>query len=1364
VTRYEPTRAGIINMWDYRDEEFSFAGGWLVLRGPNGSGKTKALEVLFPFVLDGRIDPKRLNPFAAEDRTMKSNLLYRGMDNAVGYVWLEFRHRDTREAVTVGIGLHAQRHRDTPLRWHFVARGRVGEDFSLLTGDDRPMTKKQLAEEIGEASIYASPTDYRAAIDAALFRLGAERYEQLLTLILTLRRPQLAKNLDPVKLSDTLTDGLRPVDDDLISEAARSFDDMEAVARTLEGLVAADEAASAFLTSYTTYLRTHARATADALTRRREATQAQRAAVEADEATERAAEAGQAEAEVRREQAETAVAALRSRIEQLKASSAYQAVEQMGDLERLVRTGAQTASEAAAELGRRQAATARARSDSQRAGALLADLTATVTRAAAELADHAAQAGISWQPPDAEVSGLARRASARVTARLENVRAVRAANAEYRKATHARDLARITLDRAAEALSEAERSEESAAAAVAHAVEIAHQALADWSSRHAGLLPAADWADLTEALGETLARFGEPDAPLPESTYSSRIQATEQRVRDEQATVRARRSALCAQRDQVSAERDAVAAERDDAPPPYPGRTADRSAMEGDPLWRLVRFTDTVSDDRAAALEAALEATGMLDAWVLPEAALPEPPGTGTADGSDGFLVPGFPVKGPSLADVLVPEDDTSVSREMITATLRSVALDGALFSSAAVIGADGSYSHGITAGRHRKEHAEYIGATARARRRAARITECDAKIAGLTGQITAADQRAAELADTLGAFADARRELPPTRQIAEAQREHNRAAGHLRSARHAAEQAQASFDESVAAVTVTERALRRAAAEHALAPEGADQVEAATRRFEAAARDLEARHREHARQADADADSSDRLEHAAQEERAAAETHRSARRRHTEEDAKLQALRDSVGAEAQQVLARIGEAESGLTAAQSEEKAAREAEISAIRAASAVAERVVAGRAALNVALAEELSTARRLAPFAARELLDVLQCPPGLAWPATEEAWASGETPRTVLDIYEAILAVARGLTATETSLKQSTTRLTRALEELQAQLAAAGQDYHPEWDSADGVIVVRIADEQGLLPAAAFATRIAAARKDQQLLLSDSEQRILEDALLTRLAQQIHDRTVDARDLIRAMNKEMRSRRMSSGKRVGVSWQLADSLDDEQRAVTGLLDADASRLSPDALARMRAHFAARIKTERARYRDLPYRELLASVLDYRRWRQFVFQLVSPEGGEETLTRGRHSRLSGGEQSVSLHLPLFAAAHAMLNSARPDAPRLLALDEAFAGVDDTGRGELMSLAAQFDLDLFMTGYDLWATSRAVRAAAHYDLAHSPVQHTVSALLLAWDGAELIADETGSLSARLGSPGTRRAPSRPDAVAQPVI
>src|SRR5215468_10997430 len=105
--RFAPTRAGIINLWDYRDEEFLFVNGWLVLRGPNGSGKTKALEVLFPFVLDGRIEPRRLNPFASEDRTMKSNRLYRGQEVANAYVWMEFSDGDSY--VTIGIGLGAHR-------------------------------------------------------------------------------------------------------------------------------------------------------------------------------------------------------------------------------------------------------------------------------------------------------------------------------------------------------------------------------------------------------------------------------------------------------------------------------------------------------------------------------------------------------------------------------------------------------------------------------------------------------------------------------------------------------------------------------------------------------------------------------------------------------------------------------------------------------------------------------------------------------------------------------------------------------------------------------------------------------------------------------------------------------------------------------------------------------------------------------------------------------------------------------------------------------------------------------------------------------------------------------------------------------
>ncbi|MFI6054854.1 TIGR02680 family protein [Streptomyces violascens] len=1352
--RFVPTRAGIINLWDYRDEEFSFAGGWLVLRGPNGSGKTKALEVLFPFVLDGRIDPKRLNPFAAEDRTMKSNLLFRGQDSALGYVWIEFTHRETGQAVTCGIGLHAQRHRDTPARWHFVAEGRVGEDFSLLTHDDRPMTRKQLAAELGRELI-ASTADYRAAVDQRLFGLGPERYEQLLTLILTLRRPQLAKNLDPAKLSDTLTAGLRPLDDDLIVEAARSFDDMESVQRTLEGLAAADDATRAFLASYSTYLRVHARAAADRLTARRTETAERAAALRTATADLAAARERQTAAETRAEAADAALAAQRSRLDQLRSSAAYQAVEQLADLERLVRTCEQTARQASTERERRSAATGRARAEAEHAARLAAELDAAVSRDAATVADHAHTAGLPWTLADADPIRLTERSAALAAARHEGVRAVRATQLAARGAEQTRDLARISLDRAQEAVTAAETAETAAESAVESAREQAREALRQWGEAHGELLTEEGVGRLTEALELT----GEAEAVTLADAFTEATAPAVQELRDTLAALRARRTDVERRRAETETERDRIAAEHDDAPPPARGRTADRAPGDGVPLWRLVDFDDELTNRQRADLEAALEASGLLDALVTAE-------DTPVAAGqSEGYLRAGAPVSGPSLADLLRPDNPGNLdgaaaipTAARVTAVLRSVAVTGDLDTSIPQISPDGRYAAGVLVGAHTKEHAEYVGATARARRRAARIAACDALLAELSAQLDELTREQARTDAALDACAAARAALPRTTGITQAIRELDRAAVRLRATRDAADAAQGAYDESVAACSVAERALRRTAAEHAIETDRVDAVETATRAFETATRELAARRREHARQLDAAQAGADRLTAAAEDEEAAADTERAARRRHAEEAAGLEALQEAVGAEAQEVMRQVRETEDGIDAMVREAEAARTAQHGAIAGTAAAEARRTAAAEAGAVAAAEEKDTARSLRPYAARELLDILRCPPGLAWPAQEADWAGEALPPAVAAVHEAILSATRDLTPTETSLKQSVTRLTKALDDLQAQLAAAGQDYRPEWDGSDGVILVRVADEEGPLPVAAFAQKISSHRRDQAELLSESEQRILEDALLTRLAQQIHDRTVDARDLIRRMNTDMRKRTMSSGTTVGVSWLLADHLDDEQRAVCGLLDADAARLGPEGLTRVRTHFAAQIKTARARHRDQPYRELLAEVLDYRRWRQFAFQLVRPDRSEERLTRARHSRLSGGEQSVSLHLPLFAAAHAMLNSADPHAPRLLALDEAFAGVDDTGRGELMSLAAQFDLDLFMTGYDLWAAHASVSAAAHYDLAHTAVDHTVSALLLVWDGARLLADDTGDLTTALGSPGTRRVPTPEEA------
>ena len=91
-----------------------------------------------------------------------------------------------------------------------------------------------------------------------------------------------------------------------------------------------------------------------------------------------------------------------------------------------------------------------------------------------------------------------------------------------------------------------------------------------------------------------------------------------------------RRVALDGRRRELEAERTALEEERnrleggEDAGPPVP-HTRDagvRAAREGAPLWQLVDFRRSVSDGERAGLEAALEAAGLLDAWVSPDGRL----------------------------------------------------------------------------------------------------------------------------------------------------------------------------------------------------------------------------------------------------------------------------------------------------------------------------------------------------------------------------------------------------------------------------------------------------------------------------------------------------------------------------------------------------------------------------------------------------------------------------------------------------------------------------------------------------------------------------------------------------------------------
>jgi uncharacterized protein (TIGR02680 family) len=1339
--RFRPTRAGIIGLWDYTNAVFGFAGGRMVLRGANGSGKTKALEVLFPFVLDGRLDPRRLDPFSGENRTMKDNLLWRGTDTGHGYAWLEFGCDDEPDAggpgpdedevagggsgsdavryVTVVVGLQAQRHRPTPRSWFLLVDGRIGEDLDLVDPDGRPRTRRALIDELGDGAVVDRAVEHRRRVDEALFGLGPERYEAMLDLVLTLRRPMLAKDLDPRLLSETLTRGLRPLDDDLLEQVARSFDDLDAVQRDLDRLITAEEATRTFVTDYRGYLRTQARARADdvieATAARARAEQRRHAAGTAlDEA--RAAEA-LAEAEVSANADRLAEG--RARRDALRATEAFRTAGQLEHLEQAVRDLAAEADRADRRAS--TAGTSAATAEEEREQA-----TTAATRAAAEVArlrphtsTSAEAAGVSWSTTDAEADGdaIRQRVRGRVAARRADLDAVRVALDDRLDADRGVAAAEAAVDRAEAADEQATEALDAAERAVATTREQLDEAVTTWAGTHSEVV---DTDDL-EAVRAAVAAVGDDGAAPPVQVWQDRLAVRRATATDERARHRMALSSLTEQADALAARRQQILDERDDAPPATDWRGGGRDARAGAPLWRLVRFVDDLPDGTAAGIEAALEATGLLDAWVRPD-------GRAEGDELDAFLLlvddggagsgVGDDPAG-TLAEVLVPEEQDDVPRAVVQRLLGRITLSDATGGNRdAAVTADGRYRLGPLAGRHEVAAPRYVGATARAAHRAARVTAMDAELAELRAETTAVEATLGAVDAWLAAADAATATLPSTAALQGRLRARDLAAGQRHQARDALGAAREAAEAARRHANDRRAALEREARARALPPT-ADGVAAVAVALDGFADDGD-------RLATAVGLAHDRNVAAAGAQRRAAEAlaaveaaRTDAVERHRQHDARaveLATLRDRMGADVQAVLDELGEVEAGIARdeAASSELAERIRATAAARG-QAEGELTAAGEAVTSAA--EQVTrAAARLAVLAHRDLAGPL----GLEVPDADDGTA----------LLDAVDELVTGVSGAEERRKAAQTRITRGLEELDQ---ALGAGYRPAWDVEDDLIVVTVADDLGVRSVAAFADQLATQRTEQESLLTQRERALFEDALLTSVCGQIHARTQATRELVSTMDTEMRARRLSSGQTVGVAWRADDTVGPDWKQVHRLLDQDPAHFGPDQLDILRRHFSADIKGARAAEPQAPYRELLATVLDYRRWRRFELSLVEADGSQAPLTRARHARLSGGEKAASLHLPLFAAAHAAFAVARPTCPRLLGLDEAFAGIDDQGRSELLSLTVTFDLDLFMTGYDLWAVDRDVPAVAHHDLLHLPDAHAVSSLLILWHGGELV-------------------------------
>jgi uncharacterized protein (TIGR02680 family) len=774
----------------------------------------------------------------------------------------------------------------------------------------------------------------------------------------------------------------------------------------------------------------------------------------------------------------------------------------------------------------------------------------------------------------------------------------------------------------------------------------------------------------------------------------------------------------------LARRRKRIEREADPAPPEPPLARTPRT--DGAPLWRLVDFADGLSAGERAGLEAALQASGLLDAWVRPDGAVLD------AEHRDTVLPSGPSVGGPTLAGVLRPDPppDAGVTAEVTAAVLSRVGLGPSTLDS--WLDLDGGWRLGALQGRAGKEEAQYVGATARAAERRRRLREIDDAIARARHEHERASTRADDLTGRVSALEEWVRQVPATQPLLQAwARLEERTATVDRDERDNSAVQQAAHR---ARLLLTERIqeAEQLAHNHDLPAEPsalaaleqrlrdlADGLRRIVADVPGLVRELKRWAGERAAlDADAEAVASLQAESAVAEARAEREasalaeleaavgaTVRDLQRR-------LDALRDSARAR-EQALGRLTKEAGDL--------------------------RVAEGKAEEAVAQAESQVAEHRVRRAAALGQLAELAEVPGLL----ESAFSAADPPvRAVLrQVGSApeVEAVPAELTAVAGSLADlldtevaDVNLVWRTYNDATSGPAA---DYEPRVSEFGELVAVTGRDEGKESPIGELAYRVAASVEHDRQLLTQRERERFEHHILGELGDAIRRRRLEAEELVEAMNGLLAGVTTSQGIRVKLDWRLRDGVPPEAAEAVRLLAQPVGALLPEERSTLRDALHRLIEMSRAEHPELSYGEHLSAALDYREWSAFKIRYTRPETEGRWLDLHKRSALSQGEQKVLCYLPLFAAAAAHFESlagAAPHAPRLVLLDDAFPKIDVRTHPLLFGLLVQLDLDFVITSERLWGDHETVPSLAIYEALRDPSQRGIAQYEYRWDGRQL--------------------------------
>ncbi|MFI7529682.1 TIGR02680 family protein [Nocardia salmonicida] len=1326
-TRFKPLRIGLVGIWQYSNEQFNFHDGRLILRGRNGSGKTKVLEVTSPFLLDANLSARRLDPFGSNARSMRDNLLSGGRTHQIGYVWCEYgRITETgdTEYRTIGAGMRARENKSgAPEPWYFLTPHRVGRDFDLCDHADRPLSQDDLAAKLGTHAVFAGADPYRAALARDLFGLSPERMKSLVELLITLRRPKLSENLGVGKLAEILSNGLPPIDADRVADLAKNFDELTRDQEDLQRFVKTRNEVDHFLQRYRIYARRMTKHITEAVV---EAAENHRKVVRRSNSAKTELEKleikfGEVDAVLSRLEREQD--ALGGQITAIEGGPEMRNQRELarlqGDVEDAVKRAA-TAEQSAVDAS---GMLMTAQQELGEVDGKLSTVRDEVSAAAVGAQADALAAGLEYQFAaesdrlNTDTAAAQHTLQTYVATRRKVVEQTRRLQRAQQGCQSIVDRAQGTHDDLSARQAEAQELVRNIEATYDEQVNLLSQEIVSWSGRNTVCRLSDDSiADLIR----TVEAVEIPDTPRLASLINQHFETTRTTLLDQRSQLRTNRNTLESERRDTQAQRERVASGYDQAPPDPIVARRDRTGTPGAPLWRLIDFRPELEDRAVAAVEGALLGAGLLDAWVTPDGFVLDP------QTWDAVVVPGRARSGPTLADLVVAVEYDDISESVITEILAGIGIidDEAVGEPATPwISPDGRWAIGPLRGRTGQEYASYIGQSARDAARNRALVLLDTRIDALTVSVSGVENELLEMGTRLAALAEEERTQPIDSTLRDVLSD-------LAAARKHHAQLREDLAKSLDRLRIVREPLGRAtedlrsyAATHRT-PTKADQLDAAL----VALADLSVSVERLVGKIGAVQLLAEQFDSASErvslllannekltEQSKTADTAAVAMRADLEERIRLG------GSEIEETLARLaevrqrlGDSERSSKTYDAEQQARRErravlyAEIEGSR---DEVERLLGLREA-------GLAQYRRVRERGFIELADVTSADSSTAHGDIEEA-ARVRALLAADDSDEAARNIARN------DVDHQFRQLQREID---------GSEWHPWGDNDGDLFVVRVTTVNGVdyaLPQ--LRALIVDEIETRGTYVEDRERRLFSDVLLGSMGEHLRERRLEARKLVQQIDEQLGRHPTASKMLMSIKWEPSEKVGAAVRNAINLLDRGSTQfLAADAREALIGFLTEQVREARDRAEHGDWKAHLAEALDYRRWSEFELRLKLPDSPRPVvLTDELHRRGSGGEKAVMLQLPMFAAAAAHYAGAAATAPRPIYLDEAFAGIDAEMRGSCIGLLTDFDLDFVMASHDEWGFHSSVPGVMTYQLYRDPTIFGVLATPIVWDGKQ---------------------------------